>query len=274
MGRRSHPKRLQKVKLQRVEGSGPRKAIAVSPTIAFIIVGILAGAFLLLGRGGESSPPGPKTAAIVDQLSLTQPNPSFVASATDILHEAGYTVHYFPGEQVTVDFYRDLPGGNYDLVVLRVHSGRILDRGGKTDDVILFTGEPYDIAGYDSDQRAGRLGWARYQEGASPLFGILPEFIEDGMRGNFDDTLIVMMGCDGLRSQRMAQAFLDKGARAFVSWSRPVSAAHTDNTTERLLENLLLGGLTTARAVSQTSAEMGSDPLYGAELRFLRDSDG
>ncbi len=72
-------------------------------------------------------------------------------------------------------------------------------------------------------------------------------------------------------STGMAQAFLDKGARAFVSWSRPVSAVHTDTTTERLLEDLLLDGFTTGRAVTQTSAEMGSDPLYGAELRFLKE---
>lgn len=273
MRRRRHQERLPTAEHRRPEGSGLRKAIAVSPAVAVIIVGALVGAFLLLGRGGESSPPGPKTAAIVDQLSLTQPNPTFVASATDILHEAGYTVHYFLGEQVTVDFYRNLPRRDYDLVVLRVHSGRILDQGSKTDDVILFTGEPYHVARYDKDQRTGRVGWARYHKDASPLFGILPEFIEKSMRGKFDDTLIVMMGCDGLRSQRMAQAFLDKGANAFVSWSRPVSAAHTDTTTERLLENLLLDGLTAARAVTRTSAEMGSDPLYGAELRFLEDSD-
>ena len=271
MRRRRHQERLPKAEPRRPEGSGLRKAIAVSPAVAVIIVGALVGAFLLLGRGGESSPPGPKTAAIVDQLSLTQPNPSFVASATDILQEAGYIVYYIPGEQVTVDFYRNLPARDYDLVVLRVHSGRILDQGSKTDDVILFTGEPYDIARYDIDQRAGRLGWASYHEGASPLFGILPEFIGDGMRGKFDDTLIVMMGCDGLRSQRMAQAFLDKGARAFISWSRSVSAVHTDTTTKRLLENLLLDGFTTGRAVTETSAEMGSDPLYGAELRFLKE---
>ncbi len=181
-------------------------------------------------------------------------------------------MYYFPGEQVTVNFYRNLPRRDYDLVVLRVHSGRILDQGSKTDEVILITGEPYHVARYDPDQRARRVGWARYHKDASPPFGILPKFIEESMRGKFD-ARFVMMGCDGLRSQRMAQAFLDKGANAFVSWSRSVSAAHTDTTSERLLENLLLDGLTAAHAVTQTSAEMGSDPLYGAELRFLVDSD-
>ena len=30
---------------------------------------------------------------------------------------------YYPGEQVTVDFYRTLPLRGYDVLILRVHSG-------------------------------------------------------------------------------------------------------------------------------------------------------
>lgn len=116
-----------------------------------------------------------------------------------------------------------------------------------------------------------RLGKAQYYEGAPPLFGIAPGFITDSMRGSFDKTLVVMMGCDGLRSQRTAQAFLDKGASAFVSWSRRVSASHTDAATQRLLEKLLVDGLPVGKAVAQTAAEVGPDPLYGAELRVLPD---
>ena len=52
-----------------------------------------------------------------------------------------------------------------------------------------------------------------------------------------------MMGCDGLRSQVTAEAFLDKGASAFVSWSTRVSADHTDGATRRLLEKHWSRGL-------------------------------
>lgn len=64
---------------------------------------------------------------------------------------------------------------------------------------------------------------------------------------------------------------LDRGASAFVSWSSPVSAAHTDGATERLLESLLLEGLTPTDAVSQTAAEVGPDPTCEGELRILTD---
>ena len=33
--------------------------------------------------------------------------------------------------------------------------------------------------------------------------GIMPGFIEKSMKGRFDKTLIIMMGCDGLRSNQL-----------------------------------------------------------------------
>jgi len=78
-----------------------------------------------------------------------------------------------------------------------------------------------------------------------------------------------MMGCDGLKTNRTAQAFLNKGAEAFVSWTRKVSASHADAATLSLLQKLIIDGLTVEEAVVQTAAETGPDPWYGAELRIL-----
>ena len=249
--------------------------LAFVGAVAVVLVA-LAGAGALLAGGGGGSETATKTAAIVDQLSLTQPNPEFVSSARGILAEAGYGVDYFPGEQVTVDLYRTLPERGYDLVILRAHAGITNEvdfatgERSKTEYVSLFTGEPYNANKYP-DEQLNRLGKARYYEGAPPLFGIGPDFVEYSMEGTFDDALIIMMGCDGLRSQRTAQAFLDRGAGAFVSWSQPVSAPHTDAATERLLERLLIDGLPTTEAVSQTAEEIGPDPVYEGELRVLTD---
>jgi len=239
-----------------------------------IVLAALAGAGVLLAGGGGGSETATKTAAIVDQLSLTQPNPEFVSSARGTLAEAGYAVDYFPGEQVTVDLYRTLPERHYDLIILRAHAGITTEvdyasgERSKTEYVSLFTGEPYNEDKYP-DEQLNRLGKARYYEGAPPLFGIGPDFVEYSMEGSFDNALIIMMGCDGLRSQRTAQAFLDRGAQAFVSWSKPVSAPQTDSATERLLELLLIERLPAAEAVSQTAAEVGPDPTYQGELRIL-----
>ena len=234
--------------------------------------GAAAAGFLLLGSG--DSGPDLKTAAIVDQLDLTQPNPEFAQTTTDMLTKAGYRVDYFKGAEVTVDLYRSLPERDYDIVLLRVHAGITeevdANTGQKTDTeyVSLFTGEAYSEDKYPEEQ-VNRLGRAVYYEGAEPLFGIGPEFITESMRGEFGDSLIVMMGCDGLRSQRTAQAFLDKGASAFVSWSQPVSAPHTDAATAHLLKLILEDNRTPEHAVALTRKELGPDPTYDAELRIL-----
>ena len=274
MSRRRHKKHPQRAEPPRARPSRRLRKAAVMLVGLALLSTALAGGLLLSGLVGGGS--GPRKAAIVDQLGLSQPNPDFAASATSILEQAGYAVDYYPGEQVTVEFYRELPTHDYDLIILRVHSGIAeetdITTGEKTmrEYVSLFTGEPYRQDKYPQEPM-GRLGMATYYEGASPLFGIGPDFITQSMRGSFHDALIVLMGCDGLRSPRTGQAFLDKGASAFVGWSESVSASHSDAAALRLLEKSVIDGLPVADAVAQTAAEVGPDPSYGAELRVLPD---
>src|SRR3972149_1506032 len=151
----------------------PRRMGAIFVLLA--ILGAAPAAGLLarsLAFGGSTSEP--RTAVIVDQLSLTQPNPAFIETATDTLEGAGYTVDYFPGEEVTVDFYRNLPTHGYDLVILRVHGGRVMSEDGRRDYVGLFTSEPYSETGYLDDHKAQRLVISWYYEGSPAYFGILP----------------------------------------------------------------------------------------------------
>jgi hypothetical protein len=225
-------------------------------------------AFLTLGAssGGQSGPP---RAAIADQLSLTFPNPAFVQEATRMLEGAGYAVDYYPGEQVTIEFYQDLPSHHYEVVILRVHSGRFRTPDGTlTDDVVLFTGEPYSRQRYVEERQAGILTRARYFETNPPtyLFGIPAKFVESRMKGEFEGATVILMGCDGLRSNKMAEAFVRKGAEAFIGWDAHVSADHTDTATERLLHYLLVEKRTPSEAVAQTMAEVGPDPSYGSKL--------
>jgi hypothetical protein len=233
---------------------------------------LVAGLVLSGMTGG--GPSGPRTAAIVDQLSLTVPNPDFVEAAIATLERGGYEVDYFSGEEVTVEFFRNLPLHGYQLIVLRVHSGLVEERDIATGNVTareyvsLFTGEPYSEAKYRDEVRAGPVGIATYYEGSPQYFGIGAEFIRSSMRGKLDDATVILMGCDGLTSHETAEAFVERGARAFVSWSGPVSAAHTDAATERLLQHLLMGGLKIPEAVTQTMADVGPDPTYDSVLRL------
>ena len=211
-------------------------------------------------------------AAILDQLDLSYPNPEFVRAATSTLEDSGYEVDYYRGPEVTVELYRRLPQLDYDVVIFRVHSGLVAEvdesSGSETltDYVSLFTGEPYSESKYTREVREGPLGIASQFEGGPQYFGVGPSFVESEMKGRFDDTLVILMGCDGLRSSKTAEAFLSRGARGFVSWDKPVTAEHTDAATERLLQHLFIDKLDLKKAVEQTSDEVGTDPTFGSRL--------
>lgn len=208
------------------------------------------------------------TAVIVDQLSLTAPGEEFARDATAQLEATGYKVDYIPGKSVTVDFYRTLPKAGYDLVLLRAHSSAEITRGEESvASVSLFTNEPYDAGKYRDDQQSGRIGFASYTDEGPQYFGVTADFVKETMEGDFGGALVIMMGCDGLRNERAGEAFVGRGARAFISWSQLVSAEHTDLSTDRLLTHLLVDGLEPAQAVTRTMDEVGPDPAYGAVLR-------
>jgi hypothetical protein len=242
--------------------------LALSALVAVCACLAVLGAFLAL-RPGSGEPPGPPRAAIVDQLSLTSPNQAFVQEATSMLEGAGYAVDYYPGEQVTIEFYQDLPRHHYQVVVLRVHSARFqTDDGILTDEAVLFTGEPYDRQRYVAERKAGILARARYFLTNPPgyFFGVRAKFVEARMKGNFEGATVILMGCDGLRSNTMAEAFVRKGAGAFISWDDLVSTDHTDAATERLLQHLVVDKLGTQESVTRTMTEIGPDPSYGSKL--------
>ena len=231
--------------------------------------------------GTHGGGPHAKRAVIVDQLSATAPDPAFVSTTKDDLQRAGYAVDYFSGDQINVEFYRQLPARGYDLIVLRAHSGLTTitnkDTGAvtKTNSVSLFSNEPFDTALYQPERDAGRLGHSRYlQDGAEVrgVFGIEPDFVRYSMKGGFGGALVVLMGCNGLNAPTMAQAFLARGAKAVVGWDDFVSAEFTDKVTSDFLNSLLVGHVPINDAVSQTSAKFGRDPNFHGGLQLVTET--
>jgi hypothetical protein len=246
-----------------------RVIFTLAPLAALAAGGALALVWLLLVRsGGNPAPAGPPTAAIVDQLSFNVPNPDFAVRTTALLQQQGYKVDYYPYEQVNVDFYRRLAGRGYKLIIFRSHASRLQAeyRGQQIDEVNLFTSEPYDETKYISDQAANRLVIAQYTRDGPKYFGIAPDFFSK-TAGKFKDTTIVMMGCEGLLSTRTAQAFVDLGAKTYISWDESVTASHTDQATEVLLQHLLVEKKTGTDAAALTMADVGTDPVYHSTLR-------
>jgi len=217
----------------------------------------------------RSSEPEVHKAALVDHLSLSFPNQSFIDNVTEILEQAGYTVDYYPGEEVTVEFYRNLPTHGYRLIILREHSSATQLQGKEIVEspVGFFTSEPYSQTKYVYEQLTGQLMAAYYpMPESSYYFAILPKFIAANTEGRFQNTIIVMMGCEGLTNTKMAEAFVEKGAKAYISWSDSVSASHTDQATIYLLQHLVTEKQTIEQAVETTMKEVGPDPVYNSLL--------
>lgn len=246
-----------------------RKRIGAAALIGVIFTILLINS--ILNQPSTSQPVGSNSqpkAAIVDQLSLTYPNGTFIQAATAILEQAGYVVDYYPGENVTVEFYRNLPTYGYQIIILRVHAalGPKMSRP-----LAFFASETYSDSKYVYEQLADQLVRVTYdaQNPDEPsYFGIWPEFVRSSMNERFQNTTIFAMGCDGLFYTDMAQAFIEKGARAFIGWFGPVLASHTDATTARLLQHFLIEKSKLKQSVQETFEEVGFDPVYKSLLIY------
>jgi hypothetical protein len=206
-------------------------------------------------------------AAIVDHLSLTASNQTFIQAATDTLRQAGYSVDYFPGDQVKVEFYRNLPARGYKIVILRGHSATGASVG-KPSELDLFTSEPYNTQDYLLEQLHDQVVRVAFSMDGPSYFAVTQDFIRSCTRGRFCDTIVIMMGCNGLTNSSMAEAFVQKGAKIYIGWSDFVPASHTDLATTHLLRHLISEKQTIKQAVDNTNEEVGSDPGHNTQLVF------
>ena len=237
-------------------------------TLAIIMMAVVSFSGLItysvLNQSSPSQPVSFK-AVIVDQLSGTFPNPSFEDTAKTMLVDAGYTVDYYGPDQVTVDFFRTLPSKGYGIVIIRAHSTGWVP-GDKT---AIFTSETWSINKYVYEQLVDEINGATLA-GGKHYFTILPKFVSDAMQGQFPHSVVIMMGCTGLKDSEMARAFVSKGARVYVSWENSVTPDRTDSTTISLLRSMAQGK-TISEAVSAAMNQVGPDPVYNSTLGFYPD---
>lgn len=234
-------------------------------TVAILIVVISVSGFFIHSmlsssqQKQETSSLSELKAAIVDHLSLTYPSQTFIQTATYILKQAGFTVDYVHGEEVTVEFFRNLPTHNYGLIIFRIHS---------TTAGYFFTSQLYSNTEYVYEQLVERVGKASGDGNPPFYFDIKPAFVSSNMRGRFRNATIIMMGCNGLRNIDMASAFVEKGAKVYISWDKSVSASHTDKATTHLLQHLISQKQQLKQAIDNTMKAVGPDPAYNAVLQY------
>jgi hypothetical protein len=219
--------------------------------------------YVALNVGQPSSHLEGSTGVLIDQLSSSYPNSTFWLTINSLFHESGLQLTYYQGSEFsdTVEFYKTLPQRGFRIIILRAHTA--MDP--ETQTLALFTSEVWDnnkaSTTYLADALTSRIARVRVTENSTPYFGITPDFVR-AMSGNFQGAIIVMMGCDGLKNSKMAQAFIEKGAKAYVGWNGPVSTDHTDTATQLLLTRLITEKENIGNAVAETMNEVGKDPTY------------
>jgi len=88
------------------------------------------------------------------------------------------------------------------------------------------------------------------------------------MIGKFPSTVIVLSSCAGLYSADLADALIDRGASAVVSWNVLVELSQTDEAIAFLLKELCVEQLNVKQSVETTMNQVGPDPKYGATLLY------
>jgi len=213
-------------------------------------------------------------AAIVDQLSkggiVPWPNQTFIDSSINILQTKKFEVANYSYEEATVNFYMNLSERGYGLIILRVHSAIV---EGSTL-LGLFTSEIYNNMTYPWQQSTGQLVKAFHTQGGPVFFAVAPGFVDFSMQGAFQNTIIILMGCDGMKYTNMAEAFVRKGAKVCIGWSGFVDAEHTDKAISYLLKCLVTYRYNVNNAVNETMQVMGPAPVYNSTLKYYPASAG
>jgi hypothetical protein len=244
--------------------------------IALGVAAIVACVRILpIGEPPSSSHSGELRAAIVDQLYGLQPNEVFISQTTQELEACGFAVDLYQGDDVTVDFYRQLPSYGYRLIIFRTHSGLLLGREGElVERTCLFTNEPYSETKHIPEQLAGDLAIARVAQGYPFMFAIGPEFITHCMKARFDSTVIVVAGCSCIYIDDLAQAFIEQGASAYLAWDATVELDYVDEAALYLVGQLCMDKVTVGEAVASTMNVAGPDPDHGAVLQYFPSGSG
>ncbi|MFC2042163.1 hypothetical protein ACFLTV_01485 [Chloroflexota bacterium] len=246
--------------------------VCISATVLTMAVSILACSPATDGAGSTNGVGKPRS-AIIDQLYNLQPNEALISEVTQQLEDYGFGVDLYQGDEVTVDFYRQLPSYGYSLIIFRVHSGILGPQGRMIERTRLFTNEPYSETKHVTEQLTEQLVKARINEHYPWVFGIESRFIKASTEGRFRDTVVIVMGCATLYLDDMAQAFIQKGASAYLGWDATVGLGYVDEATSILITNLC-ADLTISKAVAETMDVVGPDPDYIAYLRYYPRESG
>ena len=188
---------------------------------------------------------------IVDGLSEDVPNASLINRVSSLLSKF-FALSKIDGEELTVNTYREIFMEHYDIYILRVHGG--VSEGG--DVVALFTSEPFNESKYVEERREGLVGVGEpFINPGKKLFVVSPDFIRrygSGLRGS----IVMVFSCYSSYRNKLAKAFIDAGAKAYIGWNGPVDTVTNDIALSKLIKYLFVENLTIAQAIRETMKDI------------------
>jgi hypothetical protein len=233
-----------------------KRQLTVALVVSILVVALGSVAFLLFSKPSETS--FPLTAAIIDQLSGELPNPEFVENITSVLENHNFTVIY-QNKTVNVDYFRNLAKSNYGIIIFRVHVALRSD----STTVDFFTTERFNPNLHVQELESGLVvkGVLEYSAPPNEYFAVTADFIEN-LEGTFPKSIVVAMGCWSGKpdlEKPMADAFVKKGAKAYIGWTNLVGVAHSDTETMKLIKNIA-ENKTLGQAVASVKPDMDYPP--------------
>lgn len=184
-------------------------------------------------------------------------NPGLFNSIKSDLQSAGYSSTYYKNTQVTIS-----------LIETKLDSGVVFNRGhggydSSTRQVIICSGERWNESKYTYEQNQGWVirAWIYYSGQYYDFFTYTPGLISH-YYSNLPNSLIYMESCEGLKNSSMADAWLDAGAGAYMSWTKSVLVVDGDNAAQENFTDLCINGLSVCQVVAKGYVSAGARLNY------------
>lgn len=218
------------------------------------------------------------TAVIIDQLHDSIPNKYFQDKATQYLELAGYQVDISTTQDITVDFYKNLPSMNYKYIIIRTHG---LEDPKYNNGTFLFTGEKYTINKYINEQFSGQIGKGApiydeereldaedYEKLEDQMYFLVgAKMVDELMVGEFSDSIILIGGCESLRNRDLADSLIMRGAEDVIGWDRTIGSIENDRILLKFLEKTLVDKEVIDEVVTGINTEFSSELQFSSKLR-------